>query len=420
MAAIAHAVAKQSTAQNTTSGTYTDVTGGGLASDWSGATLSSGTGFTAGKKYWITATCKLYNTSANTTNFVQMVHGSTAFAESELIFSRANDASKHNSGVYQYQTVWTAVSSEGIKLQFKCGAGTIEVDQVVVTAMCLTDSLTENTDWFFAERSTDDALSTTATDGASITFTPGTAGHDWLVQSFAQFNDGDATNQMITRIDRSGEATSSLPLGSYSTTTASAQPVMMTSRVFNLGSASNTFKEQSLTSSGTAHVRLHSSIFALNLNKFDVHSNAYTAGSTSLTSTDYGTQAQTVSITPSTPSNVMVVAYMNMDPNGVGGLWLQYRIQVDNVDDPTGQTADLIGFNYSNSTANRNPSPMITVASALSAAAHSIDLDGGTSGATTLGRDMSIAAFTMELAATTPNGFSGIVGGGGFRNRWID
>lgn len=385
-ASITYQYVEQTTAQTTTSTSYTDVTGMSISS----------ANLTTGKKYLVVARSTIRNTVNNTTNFIQTVHGSTAFAESEFIFQRAVSADQ--AGVYQFMTVWTAVASEGLKLQFKVNSGTGSVDQLTLLALCLDCELIENTDWFSATRTNDDTLSTTPTDGASITFTPGTAGHDWLVISYAQFDSGDTTNQQITQITRSGEASSTAPSASYSVTVAAAQPTMMLLRAFNLGAASNTFKEQASTSSGTAHVRLHSNIVAINLNKFRDHTVAYTAGSTSLTTTDFGTQAQTASITPTVASDVFIFAFLTIDPNGVGGLWGRYRTQLDNSDVPSGVTADVLGFTYSNSTSDRMPSPMATRSTSVSAASHAVDLDAGTSGATTLGRDMAVVLFTAELA----------------------
>jgi hypothetical protein len=178
------------------------------------------------------------------------------------------------------------VTAEHIKLQANASGGTtnrIRFGEILI--LNLTDDLTENTDWAWHERATDDALSTTATDGGSVTFTPGTASHDWLVLSYAQLNAANATNSWTSRISRSGEATSTTPTCSDIPTHQDIQGQQLHSRVFSLGTSSNTFKEQSLASA-SAHTRLHSTIFALNLNKFAHHFDAYNDGDTATLGTD--------------------------------------------------------------------------------------------------------------------------------------
>lgn len=388
MAAIAHAAAEVTSPQTTTSAAYVDIPSAAIASG----------NFTAGKKYLLLATAQVNNTTANTFNWIRAVHGSTAFAESEQNFVRDIGLD----GLYGFMTVWTAVSGEGVKLQFKANAGTIAVDQIALIAICLSDDVLENTDWFFNERTTDDALSTTFTDGASITFTPAVASDDWLVISYAQIDPGDATNRMISRLERSGEASSTEPEAGHGVTSASAQSVFLLSRVFTLGNASNTFKERAATSSGTAHTRLHSAIFAINLAKFKEHAKAYTAGPTTLAGgTNFGDQVQTVSITPSVQGDVLIGAYWGCGVIGSQRRALM-RVQLDAADQPATQTADGYEFTQSTLTSDVLPMALVTLPAAVTAAAHTIDLDSGRAD----GQDLNayhaaLWAFTMELAPVT-------------------
>jgi hypothetical protein len=138
-----------------------------------------------------------------------VVHGSTAFDDSEQLW--ASGASTRRTP-YFWWTVWTAVSGEDINVQYSINthnAPTASLD-LVLLAINLSDDVTENTDWVYAERSTDDALTTTFLDGASITFTPGSAS-DWLVLTNGQYTSSADTVSHISRIERSGEASSSVP-----------------------------------------------------------------------------------------------------------------------------------------------------------------------------------------------------------------
>jgi hypothetical protein len=398
MAAIAHAFTEQNTAQTTTSGTYGDV---------SGAAITSGN-FTAGKKYLLCVTAQINENSSGLVS-VKTQHGTTDFAQSEYIFGAAGSADR---ATYCFMTVWTAVSSEGIKLQFKTSAGTGAVDQISLFAMNLSDDLTENTDWFFAERTNDDALSTTPTDGASVTFTPGTAGQNWLVLANTQY-DISATDLVSSNITRSGEASSSTPSAQASYATASNQPCFALARVFSLGASSNTFKEVS-ASGATSNTRLNSAIFALNLGKFAVNQAAYTdADSSTLSTTNYATNLQTLSITPSTASDVWILAYWGADRNATARL-VEFRVQVDSSDQPTGQTSDNYSFRAAATAAgDEDPYILSTLVSSMSAAAHTINLDASVDSATgaPTGQHRQLVAVTMELASTgNANVFTGKFG----------
>ena len=389
MAAIAHAFTEQNTPQTTTSVTYSDVTGASIASG----------NFTTGKKYLLIITAQSTLNTADDASAIRTLHGSTAFDESEQIQETETLA---DYGIYQFITVWTAVSGEGIKLQFRPLIDTLQVtiDQIAMFAMNLSDDLTENTDWFFAERATDDTLNIAFTDGAAVTFTPGTAGHDWLVLSYSQIDITSGTLTAISRLSRSGEASSLLPEARGVISLTTAVPGFLLSRVFNLGASSNTFTEQSASDTDATHTRLHSSIFALNLNKFKNHANAYTEADVALSATDYATQLQTISITPDVVSDTLIGSYCGFDGQSTLREF-EFRVQLDEADQPTGQTTDNRQFAAGNNDTDENPCPLITMVTALSAAAHTIDLDGSVdnTAAASAAQHRTLWAVTMELAA---------------------
>jgi hypothetical protein len=161
MAAIAHASRVNTTNQTTTSGTYVDATNGDTASG----------NFTTGDKYLILAMAQFGLSSSFQMVRLRVVHGSTAFDDSEQEF--ANSSSTRRTP-YFWWTVWTAVSGEDINVQY-CGnvaqGPTAALDFIVLVAINLSDDVTENTDWAYAERATDDALTTTS---------------DWLVLTNGQ------------------------------------------------------------------------------------------------------------------------------------------------------------------------------------------------------------------------------------------
>jgi hypothetical protein len=333
MAAIGNASIVNTTQQSTdATGFYIDATNGGIASG----------SFTAGKKYLILA---MVQHSANSAvgSDIQVMHGSTAFADSRQVFAIDDLWTP-----YFWWTVWTAVSGEDINFQYQAVSTSMSafLDDIIIIAINLSDNVTENTDWFYAERSTDDALTTSFLDGASITLTPGAASHDWLVLTNAQFGANAAS--WISRIGRSGEASSSLPEARRELNSGSTFNQASLARVFTLGASSNTFKEQA-AEAATNVTRLHSRVFAIDLNKFRNHAFAYTEADTALSATNYATLLQTLPITPDVTGNVWVGGYFGFDANDAARNF-EFRTHrwtivkaVDGVDDPAGQTTDNRG-----------------------------------------------------------------------------
>jgi hypothetical protein len=394
MAAIPHAFVAQNTPQDSSSNSYTDISGAVIAN----------TSFTAGKKYLLVINAQLTQTDSGDLEEanIRTLHGTTPFAESEHVLQvgTANEYSP-----YFWFTVWTAVEGEGIKLQFASGipgtGGEVRADQISLLAIQLSDNLTENTDWFFAERSNNDSLSTTPTDGASITFTPGTAGHDWLVLAYAQNAPGSATTRAIVGLVRSGEASSSLPQVRLEMASGEVESfIFPLARVFTLGAAENTFKEQSATSSGTAHTRLHSAIFALNLNKFKNHAFAYTEAAANLSASNYATELASISINPTTQSDVWIGAWWNFDKQATGREG-EFRVQVDDADVPAGQTTDNRQFDQGTDATDENPLALSTMVTAMTTGAKTVALDASADSTTSTptGQQRTLWAVTMELAA---------------------
>jgi hypothetical protein len=138
MAAIGNASRINTTNQTTTSNSYVDATNGDIASG----------NFTAGKKYLILAAAQFGVSAEGIDCGVRVVHGTTAFADSDHEFSTLTANARCP---YYWWTVWTAVSGEDINLQFirdaPFGSTTTGLDQIVLLAIKLSDDLTENSVW---------------------------------------------------------------------------------------------------------------------------------------------------------------------------------------------------------------------------------------------------------------------------------
>lgn len=397
MSAIDYSLAEVNTQQTTTtSASYVDI---------SGAAISSAS-FTTGKKYWVVVKAMGGNNTGGGHVRFQVVHGSTAFAESEMVGSAT---AANRTSLYMFQTVWTAVASEGVKLQFRTSGGTtMFADFISLFVMNLSDDLTENTDWYFNERATDDSLSTTPTSGGSVTFTPGTASEDWLVASYAQITHGNTSSTAISSLARSGEGTSTTPSTNRFAANSSQTYTQWLVRPFTLGAVSNTFTEQSSANTGTAHTRLHSSIFVLNLHKFYTHATAYTDADVALSATDYATVVQTVDITPPT-TDVLWFGQYCFDVGHYGRLFKLrhqgYRVGDSQVDLPTGQTtAAYIVTGGQMGTAEEFPVGWIAKSATTSGNTYRSDLDASADSVsgTPTAQHRSLVAWTAELAAAAP------------------
>jgi hypothetical protein len=383
MAEIQYASATQTTQQTQTSATYGDVSGVSIAADT----------FAAGTRVLVLCTAMLSSGTGSTFRWARVVHGSTAFAESECI--------DHKSGAdhyvpYQFFTVWTVVAGEALKLQFASnGSATAKIDQCFLFAMNLDDDLVENTDWFFNERSTNDALtSTTVVDGAYVSFTPEETDHDYLVLCYAQHDPADTSTQMISALYRNGVVSGSIRHEGFN---ASQQFCALQSNVYTEGTSLVTFTEGSSASAAAAHNRLHSSIFVLDLTKFRSWASAHASGDVALGTTSFGTQLQTVNITPAVAGPCLVGATFGYDNNATANV-ASFRVQVDGSDALSGMTTDAYIITTKDNTDER------PVASAsmqtLTAAAHTIDLDASVNGTTSTptAQYRSLWVFSMELA----------------------
>lgn len=385
-------VATQTTQQTRTGSTaYAAVTS---------ATIADGD-LVDGKDYWITVTAQITTTTSGQNYKVRLVHGSTAFAESETIDS---GAAGNVYMTYQFQTVWTAVSSEAITLEFGVTntSFTAAIDQVEIRAVQLTDYLTANTDYWWNERSTDDGLSTTPTNGATVTITTPTAGN-YLAFSYAQVEHTDTTTQSISALVRSGEASSSTPEARMEggSVSGSTWTQYLLGRGYALTAVSNTFTEASSTSSGTAHTRRHSSIFVLRLGAFVDAGYAYTDADTALGTSSFGTNLQTLNITPTSTGDFVLGAYWGFDGANVART-ATFRLQAAGTDSPATQTSDDYDFRMKDA-ADERPYAIGTVTSLSSGGSRAITLDAHVSSTTSTpnGQHRLVWGFSIALSGTT-------------------
>lgn len=391
MAAIQHFYVENTGTPTTASSTYADI---------ASMSVSSGN-FTAGKKYLLLVNAQFQEDNTGLYK-IRLAHGGTGFANTETTMSVSSTSLDE---LICFFEVWTAVGGEDITVQHAVTSGNGNLRYVTLTVINLSDDVVENTDWILNERSNDDALSTTPVDGASVTFTPASAG-TWLILTTGKYTAGDSTNRCISRQERSGEATSSDPSSQETPGSTNWIFPITNMRAYSLTNASNTFKEVS-AASASIHTRVHSQLFALNLSKFQTVQSAYTAGSTSLATPDYGNGLQSISITPSVGGDVLVLGFWAYDKNNASNL-AKSRIQVDGTDAPS--TEDFALRNGVGGS-DEDVLPRVFLDS-MTAASHTINLQGSVSATTSTPAALyrSLVAFSMELASAGSNVFIGKFG----------
>jgi len=392
MTEIPHASIEQTTEQTTLSSTFVDVPG---------TEITSGN-FVAGRKYLILARADMGSGSSSVEADVRLAHGSTEFSGSEYF----NEPQSPSSSVldYFYWTVWTAVATEGVKLQFRSDDGiTItKADQIVIIAIELSEELVEGVDWHFNEVIASTPLTTafTTTNNASVTFTPQNANDDWLVFGVGQNFAGGASNQLEARVVHGADVT---PLVSEEReVNSSDKKLQSTMRVYNLPATGQTFTQQSRIDEGIAtpnDTREYSSVFAINLNKFKARNSEYNAATINLGNPAFGTLFNSLAITPVNAGDVIGFGYV-IRVGAVTSNAMNARLQTDNVDTPPTQTADDYIKALFYDTKDQQKVTMFTIDN-LTAVAHIFDWEGNgsTGGQSGQAQDRSLVLFTLDLLA---------------------
>jgi hypothetical protein len=394
-AEIAYTFVEQTTVQSHTGDTnWTDV---------SGASISSGS-FTVGDKYLILVSAQATGLDSAQNFGWKILHGSTDFADSEMVLEPPAGA-VNGQVPYNYFTVWTAVASEGIKMQHKTfnSADTVRTDTVSMVAINLSDDLTEDVDWHYNSDSTNTDLSSSysTTNNAAITIDSGDhdAGDRFLVLGLARIDVGLTATSAFSRIQRTGESTENTADDVWEGEDTSNFMLHHLGKVYSLGAASNTFTQASKLSSSNFHDRTHSAVFAINLDKFAQVTSEFDSSFTYTATTNFADQVDTASMTPDATGNFFIMGYTIHDVGSTAAI--DARVQVDNTDEPAGQSSFTAGT-YNWDTTDQIHRSTITVEN-LDTSAHSVDLDSApntlTDSPTTL--DTSIVVFSMELAGGT-------------------
>lgn len=381
--------ASVTTRVTTTSGTYVDVPGAYIDS----------TNLTPGKRHLVVVSGEIDWASTTANASVRVVSGSTLLRRSEASWRYNSTSSKMP---YLYWGVFTTVAGENIQLQFKSGNGAsvVGANRCTVFAMNIADDLQQNVDYAFAESTASTTLSTSYQDGASVTFTPQTAGDNWLVLTSAHYTTPPLTQGVFSGLRRGGEDVSIDPEVRVEGKSASDLYLLQTMKALTLGANSNTFAEQSINPV-LGGVRNGSAVFAMRLNRFARHTFFYDSGDLDFSATNFATNVATVGITPTILGDVWALGSFGTLSEVVGST-VRARLQVDNADLPTGQTAAASPLAERLDPSDVQP-VMLLAANDMTAALHTFDLDASVSTAAAAqrgGRNRCLVAITTRLAAT--------------------
>lgn len=327
----------------------------------------------------------------------------TSFADSQLRSSRIGAPATQG-----FQYVWFTVftqpgAAEDIRLQVSTERA---VDTVhagppfTIQWIRLDDDLTENTDWFYAETSTDDAMSTAFETRASVSVDPPAAGDDWLILATHRHRADSESVNVNTRLvsDPSGSPVQLGGLWEDEATDSTDERVRTHLwAVDNHGDAAVTYAIQDQVESGSLPDHLASAIFALNLSKF----------AQSVLAFDADAIADVASYTDITPD-----AWANPTVGTTGDWWVlghfiddvattaqgtRPRLTVDAVDEPWDHTA---GRQVHSTEITGAPGALVITRPTLTAGSRDINLEAiAVDGISGVWRDRFLVAWSMELAA---------------------
>jgi len=377
--------------------------------DVTSATISSAS-FVTGKRYYIEVTALLDNSNLAGGAKVQALHGTTAWTDSLWDFEPNNVASTTAGRMpYNWWIVWTAVSGEGIKLQFasEIAGNTTGIDQINIVAMKLDDDLTKGTHWDVTETAANTTIPATANtdtsfNNAVVSITPPVANDIWLVKSKAAITNSLLTVSNGSRIVSTGTVTATTPFTLLEGEDATNDRyVFVVARTYQLGAVAQTFTEKSFCNgASSAGTRTMSGIFVLNLSKFKNFNHTYSETVTALNNaTIFSINVASITFTPAQVGDVWSTGTLVWDPNaGVTAPNLSYRMRIDAADQPPNTTTKAytsVGVHD----AGDELAFAIQSMDSLTAASHTTTMDAsaGASGGQVKGR--CLVSVTMELAA---------------------
>ena len=310
--------------------------------------------FLINEKYLLIATGDIAGEDVGNELGVRLLHGTTEFEGGAMMLEPNQNVEESEDlcappdqgdgwHTYFWWTVWEPTTAgeatEDIVVELDSADDTrLFSDNFSIMAIHLNSTLIfENLDWFFAENTTNTTLTTTfgGSGNATLNFTPSVNNTKWLILGTSQMDTGVATVNYQTRMFVNGTECTfcDKPIISVEGEDPASEILVQSfARAINLTNTAQTIQTQTAIdgAGGGTQERLYSSIFALNLDKFDARVSNYIDPEADLTDVNYATNVINATIiTPQTEDIVIIADIGTKDNDGTGSS--QFRVQVNNI-----------------------------------------------------------------------------------------
>ncbi len=383
------------------------------SSTWLTAASVAGTEFVGGEEYLLLCIADIGNQSSTSTrNEFRLIHGSTQFSGSFSIIE--SNITSQTSDVYAYMVRFTQTATpETISFQLR-GSNAI-ADSINIMAVPLSN-LTENSDYYYGENTTQTEHLTSYQDFAQVSFTPANNLDDWLViaNPTVLVDRTDVNYEYRLHHDNS----TNHPHFSHEGEDSAEQALPIISRVYQLENSAQTFTVQGLDDAIGANEHSSSRIFALRLNKLRAYAYNYNYGPVVHSAGSFGGLGG-VTLDSDTNSKAIILGYAEHDVNGINNR-SSARITVDDYVKPEG--ADGV-VNVSRDTSDTRAVVRGTILDVEGATSYDVgfDLNPTNTGSSPIySFHNSIVAFQLALAGSaseaTINANGSVTLGGGAGN----
>lgn len=398
MAAINNHNTVQSTRQTSNSGTYVT------------AVSDPAANYETNSTYFVLVTASVGGADTAAIFHYRMVQGGTPIADSEMILEPRTSTFRNYIKYAWFGIITQGGTADDIDFEFHSnGTAQVNADSISIVAIRLDADLVEDTDWRQADFATDQEHTATPVTRVTETFTPATAGDDWLILGFAQIAIDNITKQH--EINLQEDASNVGPPISVEGADLDEQRIYVLPYVAEgLSASSHTYRIQTNDedTTGLENDHLHSKLFILNLSAFESHSVDQVADPSEGAVDVWVTMATLASgsYSPTTTGDHAIIGDVLVDHNSTNAEH-RHRISVDGTFHPTGIDADDDPARTEDDTDQRNvPTSVIT---SLLSSGVDVDFDARSSETNVDWLDGFLVAFSMELAGVPPAGVGKII-----------
>jgi len=385
--------------------TTSDVTDTGGAPWTAAASIASGS-FTASKEYLIFASAFIECSAGAGEHHVRLVHGATPteFTDGDCVI----DPVAANGGFWAFwlYRFTQPGSAEAVTIELQGeGTGVVTCLMSQICAIQITDYLTENTDFYWNEVTTDYTTTSTMADQAAVTFTPNGTDDWWIVAHAVQLQGSGQTENVEMRLSDSvsGSTTPFLSMESEDPDAGDEARHIGLARMFTPSNASHVFSIQARHAGTQTFPIASSRILALKLNKFDQHINQYTDGIQSPAASPTFTTVATASVTPNITGNWFYLATGNGD---MGATTAELNVRLQDNNSGSFVSAPNYGDNGMNppvwDATNEIPHGIFNMKSLTTGASRTINFGMTRIAGTPDVKNAALTGFSAELATEAP------------------